>query len=336
MTLAGELRIDDPEWLAWRKSGITASDVANAYTGQYGGAYAVVASKLDLLPPVERTERMDRGHRWEQRIADAVHVLTGLYVHGEQTWCQNAGQPLHRATIDGMLSALAEASIDDIEALLETKTTGVGVRPSWDAWSVQCQWQMWCTGMPRALIAWATIDDTDDTMTLLTFRWVDRDEFLIDTLVELATMLWGHVTDGTLPEPNSPSALDTVKEVNAIADLDALPVDLSDMADDLTRFVALKAAVKASEGERDVLEARLRDRLGRATKGTADGVTVSLSKPRAVFTPEAETAFLDIYPDAKTNTTLDRTAAKKLDKKLYDELAQPIGARALIIKETSK
>ncbi len=327
---------DDQAWREWRLAGITASDIAMAVSGRYGGAYAVVANKLGLTPPVEQNDRMARGHAWEQRLADAVHVLTGLYVHGEQTWCQNAGEPLHRATIDGMLSPLPEATIDDIEAVLEIKTTGVGVRPPWDSWTAQTQWQMWVTGIPKALVAWAIIDDTDDTLVDLRLRWIDRDDYHIDALIELAAMLWGHITDGTLPDPTSPSALDVVKEVHAIADPEALPVDLSDMVDDLQRFATIKAAAKAVEDERDELEARIRERLGRATKGTAPGVVVSLSKPRAVFTPEAEQAFLDVHPDAPTKRALDRIAAKKLDKHLYDQLAQPIGARALTIKETSK
>lgn len=326
----------EAEWLDWRRQGVTATDVANAYTGSYGGSHAIVARKLGMLAPEETNERMERGNRWETRVADLVHVATGLYVHGEQTWCQNADHPHHRATIDGLLSPLAAASMDDIDAVLETKTNGVGARPAWDRWNAQVQWQLWCTGMPRGLIARAVIDDTDDTFRSLDVSWVERDDFLISVLIDLAEMMWTHIQTGTLPDPDTPTALDTVKEVHALADLDALPVDLSDHADELRRFIAIKGAVKAVEDERDLIEARIRARLGHATKGTADGLTVSLSKPRAAFTPEAEQAFLDIHPDAKTKTVLDRTAAKALDKALYDELSQPIGARTLTIKETKK
>ena len=32
---------DDPAWLAWRRAGVTATDVADAYAGTYGGTFNV-------------------------------------------------------------------------------------------------------------------------------------------------------------------------------------------------------------------------------------------------------------------------------------------------------
>lgn len=331
---AVDTRLDeDEEWLAWRLAGITASDVSNAYTGRYGGAYGVVAAKLGLVPPPEVTERMERGHRWEQTIADGVHVLHGYYVMGEQAWCENTDHPRHRATVDGMLAVEPEATLDDIEALLETKTTGKEVRASWDAWKIQCQWQMWCTGVRRVLIARAVIDDDTDELLDLNFRWVDRDDRLIADLVDLANELWGHVQARTLPDPDTPTALDIVKTVTATVDEEQAGevVDLSDLYSDAVRFEELKTLVPQLTSEKEQLDALLRSRLGGATKGTAPGFDITLSKPRRVLTDEGEAAVLAARPDLG-KTVLDRDRAKSEAKTLYEGAREAIGARVLTIK----
>ena len=206
-----------PEHAAFRASGITATDVAKAASGSYGGAFAVVAQKLDLLPPAEWNERMDRGSRWEETIADLVHIATRYYVVGEQTLCQHRLHGHHRATVDGFLAAMAEASFDDIEAVIESKTRGVEVRPNWPMWSCQVQWQLHTTGLTSALLAEAVIDDSDDTLVALKLHWIDRDEYEIERLVGIAEMLWSHIQAGTLPDPDTATALDSVKAVHATA-----------------------------------------------------------------------------------------------------------------------
>lgn len=325
-----------PGFAEYRAGGVFSTAVADAYAGTYGGAYNAVARKLGLIAPIETTDRMARGLRWEQRLADLTHAATGLYVHGEQMWTQNRDSPHHRAIVDGFVHESAQVSMDDLDSTVQFKTTGVGARLPWERTVANCMWEVHCTGALRSLLVHAVIDDDTDTLVRVSFTWIERDDFMIGTLIELAEMMWAHIQAGTLPDPDTPSALDTVKEVHALADADAAPVDLSDMADELHRFADIKEAVKTVESERDLLEAKIRERLGSATKGVVEGLTVSLSRPRSVFTPEAERAFLDIHPECKTNTVLDRTEAKKIDKALYAELGQPIGARALTVNPSKE
>lgn len=329
--------MSDEQWHAWRAAGVTASDIARARSGRYGGRYGVVTDKLGLTPPTETTDVMRRGHRWEQAVADAVHTLTGLWVVGEQAWAAHPDHPTHRATIDGLLSPLAEATLDDIVAGLEIKTHGTTVRPAWDYWAPQVQWQMHVTGTPRTLVAAAEIDDDRDELVALRLRWVDFDPFEVDDLVVLADELWGHVQAGTLPEPDAASALEVVKAVHVEADGNADTVDLSDLADDVRRLGDIKAAVKAVTEERDLIEARIRDRLAATTKGTTpDGWRVSLSKPALVLTAYAEAELLAARPDLG-RLVLDRDRAKELAPDLYEAARQPVGARRLTVtapKET--
>ena len=324
---------EQAEWLEWRKGGITATEVADAYCGSYGGAYSVLARKLGLIPPPEQTTAMERGQRWQETIADAVHALTGLYVVGEETWCEHVENRRYRATVDGFLAPVPDCGIDEVTAVLEIKTTGVGVRHNLDRTTMQVQWQMYVTGVPSAVIAIATIDDTDDTCTGIRIVRLDADEFMQGELAAHADVLLDYLDAGELCEPETAAALDDVKTVNASVDDDAETVDVSDLADDIARLHELKAAVKAVTDEQKLLEARLRDAIGHATTGTAEGWRVSISQPAATLTAEAEAAILAERPDL-AKAVLDRDKAKAEAPELYESHRQPVGARRLTIKKT--
>lgn len=325
--------MSEVEWLAWRAEGITATDVARAVTGRYGGAYGVIAEKLGLVERGPVTEVMQRGHRWQQPIADAVHALTGLYVVGEETWCQHGADHWARATVDGFLAPTAEATPDDLLGVLEVKTRGIGVRPDWSYWGAQVQWQLYVTQLGRAVVADAVIDDSTDRVCSLHITEMEADPDTW-TICERAAELWQHVQDGTLPDPDSPTALDAVKGVTRTADPDAEVVDLSPLSADVARFVEIKAAVKAAEDERDTLEARIRAAVGQATVGVCDGARISISRPAKVLTKEAEATLLGDFPHL-AKTVLDRDRAKAEEPELYEAARHPVGARRLTIKETT-
>lgn len=320
---------DDPQWLAWRRAGITATDVADAYAGTYGGAYSVVARKLGL-EVVEHNAEMQRGHDWQPVIADAVHTLTGMFVVGEETWCEHADDDRWRATVDGFLAPEAEVSIDDVTAVLEIKTRGTHTRPNRDRWHTQMQWQCMATNLPRALLAEATIDDDAGECRGVRLEWVEADPDLQAQLVDLAETIYEHVQAGTLPDPDTPSALDSVKQVTAHADADADVVDLGDIAEDVARFDAIKAALKTVSDEKDLLEARIRNTLGEATKGHLDGFRVSLSQPVRKLTAAAEAELLAAHPEYAM-PALDRKRVKAEDPDLYEAFTRPVGARRLTV-----
>ena len=75
---------------------------------------------------------MRRGHRWEQTVADAVHVITGLYVVGEQAGVEHDTNPMWRYTTDGFLAYSPEATTDQVHGVYECKTTGLGVHHNWE------------------------------------------------------------------------------------------------------------------------------------------------------------------------------------------------------------
>lgn len=325
----------EAEWHAWRAGGVTATEIADALNATYGGAYAVVARKLGLLEREETNEQMARGHRWQPVIADAVHVLTGHWVVGEETWAQHPAHPRHRATVDGFLAPTAEASPDDLTAVVEVKTRGSGTRPNRERWHTQTQWQMWVTGLDRAVIAEATIDDDCDECRGVRLMWVEADRDYQALLVSVAGDLLAHIDAGTLPDPDTPSALPVVKALTGTADAEAEPVDLSELVEDVARFADIKAAVKAVTDERDALEARIRAAVGSALVGVCDGWEVKVSKPAMTLSAEAEAELLAARPDLG-RLVLDREKAKAEAPDLYESARRPIGARRLTTKEQKR
>ncbi len=325
---------DDPAWHAWRDAGITATDVADAAAGTYGGAYGVVARKTGRMV-VAPTALMGRGHRWQPVIADAVHVLTGMYVVGEETWCEHADDPRWRATVDGFAAHAPEATPDQLTAVVEIKTRGVHTTPNRARWAHQMQWQMHVTGQPRALLAEATIDDTDDTCCGVRLEWVTADPWTQQLLVDTAEMLWGHVQAGTFPPPDTPAALDVVKAVHTVDPLDDTTADLDAFTGDLARWHEIRDAVKAVTGERDILEARIREAVGDARHGAAPGWAVTISAPAKVITADAEAQLLAAHPELG-RIVLDRDLAKAVEwRPIVDTYRRAAGARRLTVKGTS-
>lgn len=320
---------DEEEWHAWRRAGVTASDIAEAVGGTYGGIYAVVAGKLERTPPVEQNAAMERGHRWQPVIADAVHILTGYHVVGEEEWVECGDDPRWRCTIDGLLAESSEATLDEVAANLEVKTYGSEVSPSWARWVAQTDWQMLCTGAPRTLIAAARINDTLDVCEGIALRWVEADASRQSQLLPVAEEIWAHVQAGTLPDPDVPAALDIVKAVWPAAELEE-PVAVE--AELVARRTELKAAVKEAEAELDVIDARLRDAIGAHSVGLADGYRVNVSQAALTMTEEAAAELLAEHPEWG-KTVLDRSA---VPKDVWKERSTRVGARRLTTKEDKK
>ena len=325
---------DDPAWHQFRAEGITATDVAKAASGRYGGAYAVVAAKLGLVPPVELNDRMERGHRWQPIIADITVRARHLYVVGEEHWLYHPERPTHRATLDGFLSPIPDAGPADLVAVWECKTRAPEVRPDWGYWAAQVQWQLWVTGLARAVLAEAVIDDDTDRLVALKFHPIDADPYEQARLVDLADQLAAHLAAGTLPDPDG-GALEVVKAVTAVADPEAEVVHLDDVADLLVRYHELKVAAAAIKAESDEIQAVVRARLGAATKGvTEHGWTATVAKPRLVLD---EDAVLAAHPGC-AKQVLDRALFEHVHgAKALDPYKRPTGARNFTVnppKET--
>ena len=332
----------EQRWLAWRRKGIGSSDVAAMASGKYGGMYSVVASKLgldtgDTIDP----QLADRGHRWEKPIADAFHILSGFFVHGEQMMLEHPANPVHRCTLDGLLDRRSEINGPaDAEAVNELKTEGLGhtIRESTHVYRrKQCQWAMHVTGKQRAALVVARIDDTDDTFKNLHVDWIERDDFEIGELVEFADEAWALVQGGRLPEPDEFTEAAAVRAVNAktLPEDDREKVDLSDLSAQVARYQTVVAAQKDLKAEREQLESVFRDRIGSNTEGVAGVFEVRIGEPIRKFNSRSAAEAADMYPE-HTKAVCDRDALKAAAPSVYEELKQETDDRRITIKESKR
>ena len=130
---------DRTEWLAWRKLGIGASDVA-ALVGMsnYASPMSVWTDKLGLSGPDEDNDYMEYGRRAEPMLTGYFEDRTGLFVVAQQERAIHPDHPHHRATLDGLA---CEHPDGGPLGVVEYKTTGWG---AWDeipdAYAIQKAW----------------------------------------------------------------------------------------------------------------------------------------------------------------------------------------------------
>ncbi len=192
-------------WHAWRAGGVTASEIAAAYTRSYGKTpRSVIAQKLGKIPAEIPTAEMARkwafGHAMEAPIGAAVTALTGYHIAGEQSWCEHPTESWMRATVDGFALADPADELAEARGLLECKTT-TSQSPSWATYEAQAQWQLAVTGLELAIIAvWQYRHRPGKPWRRqLILEPVTADPTVQAELIELGADIWHHTNAGTLP-----------------------------------------------------------------------------------------------------------------------------------------
>ena len=111
-------------------------------------------------------------------------------------------EPRHRATVDGFVAKFSDDDAEHAEALVEFKTHGIDVRPAWTTTRPRCRAAAYVTGFDRAVLAVATVDDSEDRIVGFRVSIIEADPLIQDGLVILARILDDHLADGTLPDPD--------------------------------------------------------------------------------------------------------------------------------------
>lgn len=321
-------------WLELRRSHITATDIAKAVTGRYGGAYAAVLDKLEPEPDTEPTAAMQRGLDAETAIARAVEALTGLTVTGEQRVAHHPDRPEFMATLDGELADSTAAVV----AGLEIKTAARDI--AWDYYETQIQWQQFVTGVPVTILAVGRYADRDgiEVLTDLKLRSVSADPDVHMQLRDIADRLYGYVTSRLLPPPDgSKFTSDLVRSRWRTADLDADPVDLADLQDLIEERAAIKERLDADKTAVTAIESTIIDRLGTATDGTVDGWRVTYRPSMGIDMDALTAAHPDTVAEHTTTTTVVDMAAveRAVTPRELRKFKTVPGTRRLYIKEKS-
>lgn len=272
--------IDRDEWLAWRRTGIGASDIAGILgLSPWASPYSVWATKVGLVTDDDATEAMEMGLALEPSIAAMFHRKTGLYVANPQLRVTHPELPWARATLDGNVYDHPNPDPDALPlGILESKVTA----DSPTAWAddipmqylCQTQWQMFVTGAEHAWVAafhasWG-----------LKFRIyeVERDQSDIDYIVGRVREFYEqHVLTGEPPEVDAHHATsDVLRRLPADPDAE---IDLSRLDEHYNRLCALKTLTKNQESVITELENRLKAAMGEATEGFVNGQRVITWRP---------------------------------------------------------
>jgi putative phage-type endonuclease len=316
---------DREKWLAWRRTGITATDTAGILgLSPYSSPWAVWADKAGLLAPADVTDAMEFGSRSETMLAQWFTDKTGLYVAGEQTWCTTSAELFMLATVDGFVVEAPFANIGDAIGGFEIKTT-TDTAKEWDEKIpdhivAQVQWQMAVTGMPATWLATLHLGFRVEFAT----RVIERNEGDIGLLVNRCRKFWtDHCLTGVPPDADGSDAT-----TNALrdaypgdSDLDAVeatPALLRAQDRILANEERIKTCQAIIDAEKNLIRAALGDHTALTTGVDAKGkpVVVATWKPssRSGFDTTralAEVAGLDVY----RTTTATRTLLVKPPKK---------------------
>lgn len=262
---------DRAEWLAWRRHGIGASDVA-AIVGlsKWGSPWSVWADKTGLAPDQEDNDYLEYGRRAEPMIAGYFNDRTGLYLTHPQYLAVHPTHEHHRATLDGLASE--SPTLEDVSLSLgpiESKTA------DWKEWDeipdgYQCQglWQLHCTGLDHLWFA---------VMHNRKFRLyeMDRDDKAIALLVETVDEFWERYVLGDTPPPTDGHEATTKALASAFPEAEpGKVVDLTDLADLLPRLAEEKAAEKVHKEAAQTISNRIKAAMGEGETGLVNGEPV--------------------------------------------------------------
>lgn len=254
------------EWLAWRKFGIGASDVA-ALCGMspWASPMSVWADKAGLLDD-EDSEVMEFGRRAEPMLTGYFEDRTGLVVRGIQDRRVHPDHDHHRCTLDGWV---AESPHAKPLGIVEYKTTGD--RP-WDEvpdqYAIQVQWQLHVTGESHA---WMGV------LHGRSFRVyeLDRDDRAIAMLVDVVDRFWrDHVMANVPPPADAHRATSDALAAAFPSPTEGAAVPLDDVSWALDLRADAKARAKSAKEDERRADNAIKAAIGDAEIGTIAGDAV--------------------------------------------------------------
>lgn len=298
---------DDPNWLDYRRQGLTATDTAKIMgMSKYGSAMDVYLDKLGALPAIEENPKMKWGRKNERTIIETLPEERPKVRDAEQ-WnvlLQSIDKPFMIATLDGIAiedgkdSVIIEAKASAVPKLWEDGPP--------DEYVLQLQKQLFVTGFKKGYLC-ALINGWDYRI----FEFL-RDDELIAMIVQAETDFWNNHVEARVMPSISPIDTEAAKHLypKAIEDTVILPGDLAEVC-----RVAAKARVleKVATQAKEWADNRLKMALGEYKTGVVGEYKLTWSNV--------------------ARTTLDTTALKKAYPKLYARFSKTSNSRRFTIKE---
>ncbi|MEL3944477.1 YqaJ viral recombinase family nuclease [Streptomyces sp. LNU-CPARS28] len=326
--------LDREQWLAARRTGIGGSDIA-AILGmsKYRSPLELHLDKLGELADVPRSPELVEaafwGHQHEPTIAQVFAERTGLGVvegpgmlaHVERRWML--------ANVDRYVIEPSEAAPS---SLLEIKTRSAFQLDEWllgvpDGPALQTHWYLAVTGYSHAHVA-ALLGGN----RLLIHR-VERDEGLVEHLVEIAGRFWQGVLDRVPPPVDGSKATEALLgRLYKVAPDRVTVADPAEVLPLLERRLELQAREQRTADELREVDNRLKAVAGEAEVVKTQGAVAFTWKQNGTF---AAKRFAAAHPELATTYThrVDALDTKSLAAELPDEYRAFRARRLVVPKE---
>lgn len=319
----------DAAWHAWRRQGVGGSDIATILgLSSYASPVSLYFSKVGLIDDNSPdTQRQRLGKRMEAVLAAEFNDMTGLYVVGEQTWCEHPERRWAHCTVDGLVTdnPIHGALSPEFEPIgvIEFKTDGRFAWPDGIPPNIRAQaiWQLGVTGMTHS---WVVVLFAGFRIEIFEIDW-DADAqadwvFMLDR----ATAFWvDNVQAGVVPPMDDHPATTTALTAIYDADPDGA-VDIDDQGRTLVRqVVAAHNEAKAMQSTESRLKNELRAYMGDNTK-LIDGWTTP--GPRSKKGPQPIVA---ASWKAQDRRGFDVDAARQRYPRLIEKFTTTTTARVL-------
>lgn len=256
------------EWLEWRRKGIGGSDAAAvAGVSRWKSPVAVWMDKTGQIEHEEAGEAAYWGNTLEEVVAKEFTIRTGLKVRKNNNMLQHPEYPFMLANVD--------REIVGQKVGLECKTTSIFNKDEWaddkvpDAYYIQCQHYMAVTGYTGWWIA-CLIGGNQ-----FVHKLVERDQELIDQLIQIETEFWQHVVDGVMPAVDgSDASVAALKKL--YPDSNGQEITLPDTAEIwIKQYESAGEEEKAAKERKQEAQNTLQNMLGQNECGKVGGRIVS-------------------------------------------------------------
>lgn len=203
VNLFGPSEPGSPEWLEWRRQGVTSTDSAKILgVSKYGDALDVYIDKVsgrDKEFTAKQARLLKRGHKMEHLVAEEYSEVTGRKLRRQPPRIHSAGLDWFRCSIDRQ----ALASDDRPTGMVECKTAGqqmfrkIAMEGLPNDYLIQVQHDLAVWDYQWGAIAILC----PDTFDFIHFD-IERNDELVEQIMEAGARFWKNVQEGTTPETN--------------------------------------------------------------------------------------------------------------------------------------
>lgn len=295
------------EWLEYRRRGIGGSDVA-AVCGlsKWKSPVEVWLDKTGQIDPVPAGEAAYWGTLMEPIIRQEFADRTGFKIRQVNAILQHRRFPFMFANVDGIVT---DPNLGD--GIFEAKTASAYRAAEWehgipDEYALQVQHYMVVTGLS---FAWVAVLIGGNQFV---WRLIERDEAVIDLLIQMESRFWKLVETRIAPEiDGSKASVELLNRLypNGIKENIELPPEALDL---ITQFEEAQQEEKRIIEMKDLAANKLKDLLKNHEAGQIDGRVVSWKsvKSERLDTKSLKVDHPDIYEQYVKESNYRRFSVK--------------------------